>query len=59
MYVCVCGGGGPSSSRFGHRVDEDHSMLTEGTEGWRVEGVEADGEGKKCALCDSKCFCLK
>lgn len=52
-------GGGPSSSRFGHRVDEDHSMLTEGTEGWRVEGVEADGEGKKCALCDSKCFCLK
>lgn len=34
-------------------------MLTEGTEGWRVEGVEADGEGKKCALCDSKCFCLK
>lgn len=40
------GGGGPSSSRFGHRVDEDHSMLTEGTEGWRVEGVEADGEGK-------------
>lgn len=34
-------------------------MLTEGTEGWRVEGVEEDGEGKKCAPCDSKCFCLK